>query len=101
MSLPAINLADNFFLGTFPSRIDRHILAGVTKVNGVPAPKRVHLLLRGTNVVVASKISRSDGTWEIKGINEYPERSLTVIAFDDTGNYNAEIADFVSQVASS
>lgn len=98
----SVNFAETFIAQNVPPiRTDRHILGGITKVEGVGASKRIHVLLRDTDTVVASTVSRPDGTWQIKGINEFPERSLLVIAFDDTGTYNALVADFVSQVANS
>lgn len=78
----------------------RHMLAGAVKVNGVPAKKQVSVLERNTLAYVASTISNPDtGGWKISHINEYPLRSLLVIAFDHTGEFNAEVYDHVSQVA--
>lgn len=100
------NINDNCIAidGGFVSdaRTDRHILSGVIKVNGLPAKKRVAVFHRTTlNRVAVTNSSSSDGTWQISGITEYPEQSLLVVAFDDSGEYNAEVADFVSQVAAS
>ena len=86
--------------GPFLLRTDRHRLAGVVTVDGAPAKRLVVAIDRRTLTLIAATLSDSiTGAWEIKGIQEYPERSLVVISFDNTGNYNAEIADYVSQVA--
>lgn len=87
-------------LGNFQVRTDRHRLAGTVTVDGVPAKRLVAVLNRATLGLIASTISDSSGAWEIFGISEYPERALLVLAIDNTGNYNAEVADFVTQVAS-
>ncbi len=81
-------------------RTDRHVLAGTITVNGSPAERRVAVFTRDTLEPVGITLSDpTTGVWRISGINEYPERSLLVVAFDDAGNFNAEVADFVTQVA--
>jgi len=79
----------------------RHVLDGIIKENDVGAVRRVVVFLRSDMSVVASTFSHSDGTWEISNTNEYPVDSLYAIAFDDSGIFNARIADFVSQTTSS
>ena len=80
-------------------RTDRHRLAGIVYVDGLPANRRVIVQLRESLLLVADTDSNPQtGAWEIYGLPEYPERSLVVTALDHTGNYNAEVADFVSQV---
>lgn len=87
-------------LTPFPARTDRHILRGTITVGGVAASRRVAVFHRGSlSCVGATSSSQDDGSWEITGMNEYAEGKLFVIAFDDNGEYNAEIADFISQVA--
>ncbi len=82
------------------SRTDRHVLAGTITVNGSPARRRVAVFTRDTLELVAATLSDpATGVWRISNINEYPERSLLVVAFDDAGDFNAEVADFVTQVA--
>lgn len=73
-------------------------LAGCVTVNSVGASKRVVIQKRGTLEYVASTHSKADGTWEIRGMPVLPEKSLVAIAFDDTGTFNAEILDNLSQV---
>ena len=77
----------------------RHRLAGTVTVDGVPAKRPIMIFNRITLAVVAATYSRADGSWEVYGLAEYPERYLLVVALDTTGNYNAEVADYVSQVA--
>lgn len=78
-------------------RQDRHRLAGTTKINGAPGTALVTVFDRRSNVLRAAKHSLPDGTWEIAGLPEYPERSLRVEATDNSGKYNAKVADYVSQ----
>lgn len=86
-------------LGTYPLRADRHRLAGTVYVDGAPARRLVVVIDRVTLVLVASKWSDPiTGAWEINGLDQFGERRLLVVAMDDTGNYNAEVADYVSQV---
>lgn len=91
------------FIGISPTlahdRADRHRLAGTVTVDGLPAKKRIVVTDRTTFVPCAFTLSNPvTGAWEIYGLPEYPLRSLMVIAIDDTGNFNAELADCVSQV---
>ncbi len=86
-------------LSTVPLRTDRHRLAGTVFVDGSPGRRLVVVIDRVAFVLVASKWSDpTTGVWEIKGLAQFDERQLLVLALDHTGNYNAEVADFVSQV---
>ena len=78
-------------------RQDRHRLAGITKINGTPGVALVTVFNRTSNVLLAARYSMPDGTWEVAGLPEYPERSLRVEATDNSGKYNAKVADYVSQ----
>ncbi len=92
-------LFDFFRLGTPPLRPDRHRLAGVVTVDGLPAKRLITVVDRLTMTLVTARWSdQVTGAWEIAGLAEYPERSLLVLALDSTGNYNAEVADYISQV---
>lgn len=88
-------------LGNPPGRIGRHRLAGAVTVEGEPAECMVTVFDRFSFRWLASTLShRENGRWEIFGLPEYPERSLLVVALDSTGNYNALVADYITQVAS-
>lgn len=92
-------ILDLIKLGTTPGRTDRHRLAGTVYVDGVPGRRLVVVVDRVTMVLVAARWSDPvTGVWEIKGLAQFDERQLLVLALDHTGNYNAEVADFVSQV---
>lgn len=88
------------FIGTPTPFARRHKLAGVVKVDGTPASRLVVVLDRRTCTFLAATTSNpSTGAWEIIGLPEYPERVLVVLAFDNTEAFNAEIADYITQVA--
>lgn len=92
----------NLVGGLLRSRVSAYIagkrrLAGRVRVNGTGRAKRVGIFKRGTLEYVASGYSNPDGTYEIKGMPELPARSLFAVAFDDTGTYNAEILDILTQ----
>ena len=94
-----MRLVSAVYLVPPPPRADRHRLAGTVTVDGTPARKRVVILLRGSCSLVSVRVSDPmTGAWQAVGLPEYAEGALTVIAFDDTGTYNAEVADYVSQV---
>ncbi len=85
--------------GQVPLRTDRHRLAGTVTVDGMPAKRHVIVFNRLTFVMIAATVSDPvTGAWEIKGLPQYPERQLLVVSPDSTGNYNAEVADYISQV---
>lgn len=78
----------------------RHRLGGTVTVDGSPAKKRVIVVERATFAYVAGTWSNpTDGVWSIAGVAEYPSRALLVLAFDDSGEFNCEAADYISQVA--
>jgi hypothetical protein len=77
----------------------RHRLAGTVEVDSVPARKRVVALDRLTLEAIAGTWSDAvTGAWEMQWMRELPVGRLLIIAFDDAGTYNAEVADYVSQV---
>ena len=87
------------FLG-FTQRTNRHKLAGNVTVDGQPAKRFVSVFNRNDFSWIATVLSdQLTGVWMIRGLPEYPERSLLVIAVDTLGSYNAEVADYISQVA--
>lgn len=92
-------LFDFIISGSFSARTDSHRLAGTVTVDGQPAKRLVIVVDRLTLAFIAATLSHpTTGAWEIKGLLQYPERSLLVFSLDSTGNYNAEVADYVSQV---
>lgn len=81
-------------------RTGRHRIAGTVKVDGLPAKRYVVVIDRRSLSYLAATISDPvSGEWELSGLPEYPERALLVMALDTTGNYNAEVADYITQVA--
>lgn len=93
---------ENFLVspGAFLPRTDRHFLGGTVKDDGTPVSRRLALFSRTTLQCLAVTRSRRDGTYEFRGIPEYPEKSLFIVAFDDEheGTHNAECADFLTQI---
>ncbi|MDX9894341.1 MAG: hypothetical protein RBS34_02780 [Desulfofustis sp.] len=88
------------FLGQIPARQGRHRLAGTVTVDGQPARRNIMVVDRRTMTYVGGTTSDPvTGAWEIVGLVEYPERELLVLALDTTGHYNAEVADYITQVA--
>ena len=88
-------------IGSEPARTDRHRLAGITKINGVPGPQLVAIFDRITLALVAAKIShQTTGAWELSGLPEYPSSRLSLVVFDLAGAYNSETADLLTQVTS-
>lgn len=83
-------------------RTDRHVISGVVVVDGVPAFRHVYAFDRQRMVLIGSTTSHPDtGEWEIKGLEEYAERQIMVIAFEDdiNGTTNAQVLDYISQGA--
>ena len=78
----------------------RNRMAGMVSVDGQPAKRFVAIFNRMDFTWIATVISDPyTGKWEISGLPEYPERTLIAVAFDTIGNYNAEVADYLSQMA--
>ena len=78
----------------------RHKIGGTVTVDGNPARRYVIAYDRRTMDVIATVISdATTGAWEVAGMPELPEQTLLVVALDTEGKYNAEVADYVSQVA--
>lgn len=78
----------------------RHRLAHLVTVNGTGAAKRVMVWDRRTGEYVGSTVSDSNGNWEITGMAEYPEGTLFAAAMDDTGEYNSDVVDHITQATS-
>ena len=74
-------------------------LAGKVTVNGVGSSNRVVVQERGTLEYVASAHSKADGTWELRGLPVFPEKSFIVMVIDDNDpGRNILIFDKESQV---
>jgi hypothetical protein len=87
--------------GAANTRTDRHRLSGAVTVDGQPASRLVCVFDRLPMTLLAAKWSDPvTGAWEIAGLPEYPVQGLFVAAFDNAGSFNAEIADYISQVTS-
>ena len=81
-------------------RTDRHRLAGTVTVDGQPARRLVVVIDRVSLILKAAVQSDPvTGAWELTGLAEYPVQQLLVVSLDDTGTYNAEVADYISQIA--
>ena len=72
-------------------------LAGRVRVIVSGWKNRVAIFKRGTLEYVASGMSNTDGTWEIKGLPELPEEQLMVFYIDDTRAFNPIAFDYVSE----
>lgn len=94
MSLTVFGVQD---IGIEIRRTDRHVLGGTTVVNGAPASKLVVVFNRSTMQMIAAKWSDSDGTWRMEGLPQYAPRELFVVHFDETGQFNAIVYDFITQ----
>ena len=88
-------------LGSFQApRYDKHRIGGTVTVDGTPAKKTVTVFDRRTMAWVGSTSSDPiTGKWEMVGLPPRPDKTLFVLALDNTGNYNAEVADYVTPVA--
>jgi hypothetical protein len=91
---------DSAILGSAAPRTDRYRLAGITKVDGIPASRYVSVYDRRDFSWVASILSDPiTGHWQIFGLPQYPEKVLCVIEFDTTETYNPKAADYITQAA--
>ena len=96
--MASIKLFDTIRLGTEIRRTDRHVLAGTTVVNGAPASKLVAVFQRSTLQFVAAKWSNpTTGAWRMEGLPQYNLKDLFVVHFDETGQFNAIVYDFITQ----
>ena len=76
---------------------EKRRLAGTVYVNSVGAARMVVLFDRGTMAYLGATVSATDGSWEISGMKPMPDQSIFAVAFD-TGTYNAEALDLLTQV---
>lgn len=66
-------------------------ITGTVTVNAVQAQKRVLLFLRRGNLPIRETISGADGSYAFSLLDA--AQKYYVVALDDTGAYNAKIAD--------
>lgn len=75
------------------------MIAGTTFYENVPASQRFMVLNRLNGDIVASGKSRDDGTFtRFVSADFVVNNAVTVISFDDTGTYNAQVADHINAV---
>ena len=85
--------------GTYLERTDRHILRGNTEINYIAKDCLICVFDNTTFVLLAAKFSNnSNGNFEFKGMYEYPEKSLMVVAIDPSGLRNSLIYNYESQI---
>lgn len=94
--MTSIDLSPQIMIEAQP-RQDRHRLAGTFAVNGQPAVGLITLFNRTSNVLLAARYSLPDGNWQLAGLPEYPPRSLRIEATDNSGQYNAQVYDYITQ----
>lgn len=74
-------------------------LGGTVTVDGVGAARRVEVQDRLTRELFAATWSNLDGSWEVR---QFPlgwtPAGYIAIFYDDTGTYNAEVADYIEPV---
>lgn len=91
-------LTGMLMFGTYSKSDGAYMAGGTVKVDGAPAEKRIVLQDRRSMSYIGSTISRPDGTWKIGNIWNPGEGNGLVTVFDDTGTYNAEVADHITLV---
>jgi hypothetical protein len=98
-----VSVVDGHLLHDVAYGYDRWVwanrLAGTVMVDAVGVSRRVVAVQRGTLKYVGSTISDSAGVWSIGGLPKILDGvKLLVMAFDESGTYNAEIFDHVVAV---
>jgi hypothetical protein len=84
--------------GTYSKSDGAYMAAGTVKVDGAPAEKRIVLQDRRSMSYIGSAMSGPDGSWKIGNIWNPGDRNALVTVFDDSGVYNAEVADHITLV---
>lgn len=104
-SMSNLGSFDNVSVATKPSPQHNwagapfYTVKGLVKVDNAVSVKRVVLINRKTLSYVRSCLSKPDGTFEFKNLQEQAFTDYyVIIAFDDTKGYNAEVIDYVKQV---
>ena len=81
------------FAGLPPDPTDPDSPDGRFRKLNVPSRGRIVVYDRKSMTPVASTLSKADGTWEIRCLD--PNRPFVVIGWDDLGQQNAAIQDWV------
>lgn len=82
-----------FLAGQGPSSSDPTEPDGRFRILNQPARGRIQVYDRGTANCIASVLSNPDGTWRVDRLD--PNLFVTVIGYDDSGQQNAAIQDWV------
>ncbi len=82
-----------FLAGQAPSGEDQNDVDGRFRILNQPAQGRILVFDRGTTNCIASLLSKPDGTWRLNRLD--PNLILTVVGYDDSGQQNAAIQDWV------
>lgn len=82
-----------YLAGEGPASQDPDEVDGRFRILNQPAQGRILVFDRGTTNCIASLLSKPDGTWRLDRLN--PDLILTVIGYDDSGQQNAAIQDWV------
>ena len=86
------------FINTLPLRSGNLRKVGTLKLAGtpqVPAQRRVVLMEMDTLRVVRGTMSAADGSYAFEKIDQYPGQYL-ILGIDQTGVYNADVADRIT-----
>lgn len=85
--------AKGYLAGEGPST-EQPDVDGRFRIMNQPAAGRIMVFDRISMSAVAMTRSKADGTWRVEGLDM--SRKFLVIGFDDRGNHNAAIQDWVS-----
>lgn len=85
--------AKGYLAGEGPST-EQPDVDGRFRIMNLPAAGRIMVFDRISMSPVAMTRSKADGTWRVEGLDM--SRKFLVIGFDDRGNYNAAIQDWIS-----
>jgi hypothetical protein len=84
--------------GAYLPRADRHRLVGQVNIDDMPGSCLICVFENTYYTLVAAQISNpTTGLFEFKGLLEFPNRSLLVVANDLTGLRNSISFNYVSQ----
>ena len=82
-----------------PLPVIKSRLAGRVTVNGSGAEKRIAVIHRDTLTYLGSTVSKSDGTWELRGFPQaLTGEDVFVVHLDDTRSFDPIAFDNVTLV---